>query len=125
MAESTCELEAGENIQIQVQVNVPEDALAGESDIVLMTASSQADEAVSASITLTTLVPSYGVTLSPKVDAKSGAPGKIIAYNLTLANTGNIIDTFQITLSDHAWIVSLPKSSCHRRLEPAQSWSYG
>lgn len=109
--ETTFELEAGESTQIEVQVNIPTDALAGEEDMALITASSQTDEAVSASLTLTTRVPSYGVTLSPKVDAKSGAPGKIIAYNLTLANIGNITDTFQITLSDHAWIVSLPKSS--------------
>lgn len=39
----------------------------------------------------------YGVTLDPATDARSGAPGEMVTYTLRITNTGNTIDTFDLT----------------------------
>jgi subtilisin family serine protease len=46
------------------------------------------------------VTPTYGVDLTAAVDSASGAPGARIAFNLTVHNTGDTADTFDLTFDD-------------------------
>jgi uncharacterized repeat protein (TIGR01451 family) len=41
----------------------------------------------------------YGVTIVPTTAAKSGDPGSVVTYLLTVTNTGNAADSFTVTVS--------------------------
>jgi hypothetical protein len=45
----------------------------------------------------------YGVSVTPTSDGKSGDPGTLVTYNLTVTNTGNTRDTFDSEISGNAW----------------------
>lgn len=45
---------------------------------------------------VTVLIPTYGVVLTPTTTAQSGAPGTMALYTLTLENTGNLAETYDI-----------------------------
>jgi carboxypeptidase T len=45
---------------------------------------------------VTVLTPTYGVVLTPTTTAQSGAPGTMAIYTLTLENTGNLAETYDI-----------------------------
>ncbi len=48
--------------------------------------------------------PIYAVTLAPTVAAKSGLPGTQVVYTLTVQNTGNITDTYDLnTAGTEVW----------------------
>ena len=51
----------------------------------------------------------WGVTLTPSADAKSGLVGKVVTYTLTIQNTGNQDDSFNVTLtlSGNPWPTTL------------------
>jgi hypothetical protein len=47
-------------------------------------------------------------TLAPAADAGSGAPGDALVYSLTVENTGNLTDTYTVTVGGHAWPLAFP-----------------
>jgi hypothetical protein len=51
-------------------------------------------------------VPAYGVDLSAATTALSGTVGTAVTYTISLANSGDITDTFTITLTGAVWMVS-------------------
>ena len=112
LPETGFELEPGEGVEVIVLVDVPEDALAGDEDVVIITATSIGDESVSASSTLvTTANVVYGLSLEPKEAALSGDPGETVEYSLLLTNAGNTLDTFTLEAGESEWEVWLPETN--------------
>jgi uncharacterized membrane protein len=109
LAEDEFTLEAGESATVNVQVNIPPEAMAGEFDAVTITATSAGDEHLSASSTLTTTSNAvYGLMLEPEEGALYGDPDETVFYIMTLTNTGNILDTFDLVAGMSDWDVHLP-----------------
>jgi uncharacterized membrane protein len=100
-------LTAQTSATIQVSVTVPVTALAGMTDAVNVTATSQGDGAQSVQLT-TTAGAVYSFNLTPDVALLSGYPGEMITYTLRLTNTSNATDTFDLSYAGNAWSVQLP-----------------
>lgn len=64
---------------------------------------------VTVPLTLTVEAPSYGVALSP-AQALSGDAGTTVVYTVTITNTGNTVDTFDLTTAG-AWAVTLSQAT--------------
>jgi uncharacterized membrane protein len=106
-------LAPGESAEVLVRVLVPTGTPAGESDVVTVSATSQGDDTVSASVDLTTIAAVvYNANLAPETAASSGAPGTTVEYLLTLTNLSNAPATFDVDYSgnDPAWLVEIPEN---------------
>jgi uncharacterized membrane protein len=102
-------LAAGDSQVVNVKVLIPASAGDQETDTVNITATSQSDISKSDSATFATTsvsVPSYGVVLSPD-DSLSGLAGGQVTYTLTIGNTGNVVDTFDLLPSGNIWTTTL------------------
>ena len=94
---------AGGTDTFTVTVSVPADALAGASDVATVSVASQADDTVTDTATLTTTTNAvYGMAVTPATMSGQGMPGQGTLYLLTVHNTGNINDTYTITV-DSDW----------------------
>ena len=94
-------LAANAGADVQISVDIPAGASGSDSDTVTITAASQGDPLTSDSSTLTTTAnPVYGVELTPAMANDRGVPGATVTYNLTLRNTGNAPDTFDLSFGD-------------------------
>jgi uncharacterized membrane protein len=104
-------LDAGTSSSFTVAVTVPGGAPPGDMDTAAITAVSQADPAVSDHVTLTTFVPLLGVTMGATTQAQAGDPSVTLAYSVWVTNTGNLSDTYALSLSGHSWDSTLSTSS--------------
>jgi hypothetical protein len=100
-------LAAGGAASVDIVVTIPSNATGGTNGVTVATITSLGDPTKSASATLTTSVnPVLGMTLSP-LSAASGSSGVSI-YNLTIANTGNVNDNYDIAfIQSGAFTVTL------------------
>jgi hypothetical protein len=97
----------GQVVTFTVVVTVPVDATGGSSDAVDVTATSRLDAGVSDSATLvTTAEVAHGVRLEPPAHG-SGDPGTDVVYTLILTNTGNVVDSFELSCVS-PWPASCP-----------------
>lgn len=58
---------------------------------------------VPVTLTVTEFVPEYGVAVTAEDDALSGNAGTTVIYMLTITNTGNVTDTFDVAVSGETW----------------------
>ncbi len=97
-------LAANAGIDVPVVVHIPANADAGATDVVTVTATSIGDVSQSASVALTTQANTIrALMLTPSSAALSGGPGAVVTYTLHLTNTGNLPDTFTLSLGPSAW----------------------
>lgn len=92
-----------------VTVSIPPGATNQQTDTATIVARSQGGNCDSDDAKLSTtasLTPVYGVTLSPD-EARSGSAGAQVIYNLTVTNTGNVQETFNLQTSGNTWLTSL------------------
>ena len=92
-----------------VTVAIPPGTADQESDAVMITAVSQGDSSKTDSAALTTTAvstPVYGVDLSAD-DSLSGPAGGQVIYTLTITNTGNVVDTFDLLPTGNSWTTTL------------------
>lgn len=113
---SVAALPAANTVTCPVTVTIPNPVANGASDRVTITAVSTGDPSIppaSHSIALTTNTPRYGVRLTLTVpdDSLSGTPGNPVTYILTVQNTGNVTDTFNLAVSGNTWATTVVPSS--------------
>ncbi len=101
-------LAPGVSTTFQVTVNIPANALNNNTDTVTVKATSQANAAKSDSAVLTTTAQTDWVTVTPPTAAKTGFAGTAVLYNLTVTNTNNLADTYNIALTGQAWQTIAP-----------------
>jgi uncharacterized membrane protein len=90
----------GEGQDFSVTVQVPQSASGGESDSVIVTASSVFPGVFPVTATLTSSATNvYGLSLAPAANELTGLPGATVTHTLVLTNTGNTTDTFSISTS--------------------------
>jgi VCBS repeat-containing protein len=99
-------LAGGQSTQVTVTVQIPADALGGETNPVTLTATPQTspDQADSAVLTAQVNV----LNLSPANAAQSGLPGQAITYTLTAHNFESSSRSYNVLISGNAWQTSSP-----------------
>ena len=96
----TSELDPGGSETILLNVSDSE----GGSYEVKVIAESQHDPGKQDSVTTTTNVLSYGVVITSDSTSKTAYAGNLSTYTLTIENTGNTEDTYDLTLSNESWL---------------------
>jgi uncharacterized membrane protein len=109
LSDSSISLGADEGAEVYVWVDLPAGAAGNDEDSVSVSAASQSDPSATDTSTLTSSVsPMYGLTLTPATDSRSTPPGSDVSYTLTVTNTGNISDSYDVDISGHAWTTNAP-----------------
>jgi uncharacterized membrane protein len=102
-------LAAGERTTVDVTVEIPTGAAGDASDTAAVAIASQGDGDQSTTVLLTTAANrAYGVAMTPTTDTRSGDPGQTVTHTLRLTNSGNVVDSFSVTVSGQAWQTSAP-----------------
>jgi len=87
----------------KLNVTIPEDAENGTKDNVTVTATSHGDNTVKDNASCTAqafIVRGVGVSIDPS--HMSDVPGATLSYTVTVTNTGNVADSYDLTISDDA-----------------------
>ena len=95
-----------------VAVAIPPGAADQESDAVTTMAASQGDGSKTDSALLTTtavVAPVYGVALSAD-ESLSGPVGGQVIYTVTITNSGDVTDSFDLTATGQSWTTTLSTS---------------
>jgi carboxypeptidase T len=103
-------LEPGASKDITATVNIPLDALPGDSEVATITATSQGNSLKTESSTLTTSVKAtYSFQAVPLVDTLTAhGRGTVVEYTILITNTGNITDSYNIHVAPGGWPVDAP-----------------
>ncbi|HZU87542.1 MAG TPA: M14 family zinc carboxypeptidase, partial [Anaerolineaceae bacterium] len=103
---------------VPVTVSIPVDAIASANDIATIKITSQGDPAKSATLNLSSSVYAHAVLLSPAAQQFDSDDARTATYTVTIANTGETNDTFNITIN--ALWTSQPSQSTVGPLTPGQ-----
>jgi uncharacterized membrane protein/murein tripeptide amidase MpaA len=105
LEDSSFGLQPGGSKTIAVTVTVPTDAVLGDWDAAVIRVEMRSDRRHIDRSTLTTTAAeaTRGVELTTADDTESALPGQSAAYTLTLTNTGNAVDSFDLTAAGNTW----------------------
>jgi hypothetical protein len=100
---------AGDSATFNVEVTVPVDAANGESDVAMVTASSQYDPQVhDVSFLTTTANVLYGFAVEPVEDTLTAfGRGSSVEYTLVITNVGGLTDTYSLAATSD-WPIGAP-----------------
>jgi carboxypeptidase T len=104
---TTGPLAPGASESVVLTVSVPLEAVPGDMDTALITATSQSDPGIFAVATRTTVAQAeYGLAVSVQDDSlRTTAAGTPVTYTVFLSNTGSFTDTINLTISS-TWQVN-------------------
>ena len=111
LSENLFVVPAGENRQTTLSVTVPADALGGTKDKVTVAAASQENTDVSdnASCIARSSLAAVEISISPS--SQSTQPGAKLNYIVTVTNTGDSVDSYNLTAIDDAgWGATLDEN---------------
>jgi uncharacterized repeat protein (TIGR01451 family) len=112
--ENMLTIPAGENTTVTVSVTVPSDASEGDSTMITVTATSQENAQVENSATCTAQAISRiirGVDVSISPSENSAENGKTVTFTVTIRNTGNVTENYNLSKTDDAgWTLTLQSS---------------
>ena len=107
-AGQTTELAPGASQQLTVTVAIPAAAPAHSTDSVTLTATSSNYPSTSATTTLTTTaLPFSDVAIDEIIQIDGGPPGWVTGYFITVRNSGNISDSFNLEAIGYDWATTL------------------
>jgi uncharacterized repeat protein (TIGR01451 family) len=99
--ETVTYLAGGASTPITVKVTVAPGAPPMATDTAKIKAVSQGDASLKDSVTLTTTANlAHGVSVTPQVETRNGPPGEMVEYTLVVKNTGNVTDSFNVSLGN-------------------------
>jgi hypothetical protein len=106
-----------------ISVAIPADAKLNSKDTATLTVTSTRTPALQDTFTMeTTAGATYGVALGAAEPMKMGLPNTSVTYALSVTNTGNISDTFYISIPQSTWDtnVNLPGRSSGNDIGPLE-----
>jgi uncharacterized repeat protein (TIGR01451 family) len=114
LSETNILLDAEASTTFEVVVTVPLTAADGQFDTAVLQATGNGGVTATVSLTTTAIVveppPTYGAQLSADTPAQSGDAGTTITYTLHLTNTGDVQDTFNLSVAG-VWTADLSTTS--------------
>ncbi len=110
LSENSLTIPAGETETATLRVIIPSDALGGAEDNVTVVAAGTGVSDFASCIARAAIVRGIDVSVSPSY--QSGLNGVTLTYTVTVANTGNVSDTYSLTTTDNAvWGPSVSPTS--------------
>jgi len=99
-------LDPNSTATVTVQVDVPVDAPEGAMDTLTLNFVSQTSAKPAGAMVLNTTAGQTAVSLRPMLDIRTGDPGATVTHTIQLTNTGNLTDSFDLTVTGSVWGVS-------------------
>ncbi len=109
-------LAAGERKSLIIALTIPMDVISDTVDVITLTASSDADASVSATVyDTTTVAMRAAMSFTPAFQQGETWPSQPILYTFVLTNTGNYTDTFDLSnsVAPTGWTVTVVPKRCH------------
>jgi len=122
LSDNSLTVPAGENRTATLSVTIPENAIPSTKDNIVVRATSQADNRVSAENSAIAHAAAFarGVRVSISPENQENRPGATLDYVVVITNEGDVVDNYVLTASDNEnWGPTITPSS--RKINPGAS----
>ena len=107
----TLEAKEWQSIELHFNADVPEVVGPGQYQATLRMYNSTPYGSLDVPVTMHVVDEVYAVEIETSPPSAAAAPGESVLYNVRVSNAGTAVDTFEVTLSGHAWNTGLSPSS--------------